>query len=72
MPILHEEPTWYACDFFRAIEPSSYPFAAIHYLEPGALKSAARDRSIVTPWWNRLKAHAWFDKGFLRTRMTPL
>ena len=71
MPLLLEEPTWYGCDFFRALAPSMYAFAAIQYLEPGALKSAARDRSISTPWWNRLKRHAWFDKGFVRAILRP-
>ena len=66
MPLLLDEPTWYGCDFFRALAPSMYTFAAIHSLEPGALKSPARDRSVSTPWWNRLKQHAWFDKGFVR------
>lgn len=72
MPLLHEEPTWYTCDFYRAMRPSSYSYTAIHYLEPGALTSAARDRSIATPWWNRLKQNPWFDKGFVRLRMKPL
>jgi hypothetical protein len=66
MPLLLEEPTWYGCDFFRALAPSTHTFAAIHYLEPGALTSKARDRSIATPWWNRLKQCPWFDKGFDR------
>ncbi|HVO88838.1 MAG TPA: hypothetical protein VMV45_09865 [Casimicrobiaceae bacterium] len=66
MPILLEEKTWYGCDFYRSTGISMYTFAAIHHLEPAALKSAARDRSISTPWWNRLKQYAWFDKGFVR------
>ena len=66
MPLLLEEPTWYGCDFFRALAPSMHTFAAIHYLEPGALTSKARDRSVTTPWWNRLKQYPWFDKGFVR------
>lgn len=72
MPMLHEEPTWYSCDFLHALRPSAYTYAAIHYLEPGALTSAARDRSVATPWWNRLKQHAWFDKGFVRLRLRPI
>lgn len=67
MPLLLEEPTWYGCDFFRTLAPSVHTFAAIHYLEPGALTSKARDRSIATPWWNRLKQYPWFDKGFVRS-----
>lgn len=66
MPLLLEEPTWYGCDFFRGLAPSMHTFAALHYLEPGALTSQARDRSIATPWWNRLKQYPWFDKGFVR------
>ena len=66
MPLLLEEPTWYGCELFRSLGPSTYTFAAIHSLEPGALKSPARDRSVSTPWWNRLQQHAWFDKGFVR------
>jgi hypothetical protein len=66
MPMLLEEPTWYACEFYRSLGPSMYTFAAIHHLEPQALKSPARDRSVATPWWNRLKQYAWFDKGFVR------
>ncbi len=72
MPMLLEEPTWYGCDFFRALGASCYPFAALHYLEPQALKSAARDRSVATAWWNRLSRHEWFDKQFIRTVMKPL
>lgn len=66
MPILLDEPTWYGCDFYRSLGHSMYTFAAIHHLEPGALKSPARDRSVSTPWWTRLKQYAWFDKGFDR------
>jgi hypothetical protein len=72
MPMLLEEPSWYGCEFFRALGASSYSFAALHYLEPQALKSTARDRSIDTSWWHRLKQHDWFDKGFIRTLMKPL
>lgn len=72
MPMLHEEPTWYSCDFLHALRPSAYSYAAIHYLEPGALASAARERSVSTPWWNRLKQNPWFDKGFVRLRLRPL
>jgi hypothetical protein len=72
MPMLLEEPTWYGCEFFRALGASSYPFAALHYVEPQALKSDARNRSIDTPWWHRLKQHEWFDKQFIRTLMRPL
>ena len=71
MPMLHEEPTWYSCDFLHTLRPSAYAYAAIHYLEPQALTSAARDRSITTPWWNRLKQQPWFDKGFVRLRLRP-
>ena len=72
MPMLLEEPTWYGCEFFRALGASSYSFAALHYLEHQALKSDARNRSVDTPWWHRLKQHAWFDKQFVRTLMKPL
>lgn len=72
MPILLEESTWYGCEFFRALGASSYSFAALHYLEPQALKSDARNRSVDTPWWHRLKQHDWFDKQFVRTLMKPL
>lgn len=72
MPMLLEEPTWYGCEFFRALGASCYSFAALHYLEPEALKSSARDRSLETPWWHRLKRLDWFDKQFVRTLMKPL
>ena len=72
MPMLLEEPTWYGCTFYRALGASCHAFAALHSLEPGALKSAARNASVDTPWWHRLKAHDWFDKGFVRKLMTPL
>ena len=72
MPMLLEEPTWYGCEFFLSLGASCYAFAALHNLEPQALKSDARNRSVDTPWWHRLKAHAWFDKGFTRQLMTRL
>jgi hypothetical protein len=72
MPMLLEEPTWYGCEFFRALGASCYSFAALHYVDPQALKSDARNRSIDTPWWHRLKQHEWFDKQFVRTLMKPL
>jgi len=72
MPMLHEEPSWHSCDFLHALRPSAYSYAAIHYLEPQALVSAARDRSVATPWWNRLKRNAWFDRGFVRLRLRPV
>ena len=72
MPMLLEEPTWYGCEFFRSLGASCYAFAALHNLEPQALKSDARNRSVDTPWWHRLKANAWFDKGFTRQLMTRL
>ncbi len=72
MPMLLEEPTWYGCEFFRALGASCYSFAALQYVEPQALKSDARNRSVDTPWWHRLKQHEWFDKQFIRTLMKPL
>ena len=72
MPMLFEEPAWYGCELFRALGASSYTFAALQYLEPHALKSDARDRSVDTPWWHRLRKHEWFDKQFIRTIMKPL
>jgi hypothetical protein len=72
MPMLLEEPTWYGCTFYRALGASCYAFAALHSLEPQALKSAARNASVDTAWWHRLKAHDWFDKGFVRKLLTPL
>lgn len=72
MAILLEEPTWHGCEFFRALRPSMYTFAAIHHLEPAAMKSSVRERSMATPWWNRLKKHDWFDKGFVRVMLKPL
>lgn len=72
MPMLLEEPTWYGCEFFRALGASCYTFAALHYLEPQALKSDARNLSVDTPWWHRLKQLEWFDKQFIRTVMKPL
>jgi hypothetical protein len=56
MPMLFEEPAWYGCELFRALGASSYTFAALQYLEPHALKSDARNRSVDTPWWHRLCA----------------
>ena len=72
MPMLLEEPAWYGCEFFRSLGASSYTFAALQYLEPHALKSDARNRSVDTPWWHRLCRHEWFDKQFTRTIMKPL
>ena len=72
MPMLLEEPTWYGCELFRALGASCYTFAALHYLERQALTSAARNRSVDTPWWHRLKRHGWFDKEFTRTLLLPL
>ena len=72
MPMLLEEPTWYGCEFFRALGASCYSFVALHYVEPQALKSDARNRSVDTPWWHRLKKNEWFDKQFVRTLMKPL
>ena len=72
MPMLLEEPSWYGCEFFRALGASSYTFAALQYVEPHALKSDARNRSVDTPWWHRLCCHEWFDKQFIRTIMKPL
>ena len=69
MPMLLEEPTWYGCSFYRTLRGSRYPFAALHNLEPQALTSDARNRSVDTPWWHRLKKHAWFDKDFIRARL---
>lgn len=66
MPMLFEEPTWYGCELFRALGASCYSFAALQYLEPQALKSDARNRSVDTPWWHRLKQHDWFDRQFVR------
>jgi hypothetical protein len=72
MPMLLEEPTWYGCELYRALGASCFTFAALHNLEPQALKSDARNRSVDTPWWHRLKQHEWFDKQFIRTLMKPL
>ncbi len=72
MPMLLEEPTWYGCEFFRSLGPSCYSFAALHYLERQALKSDARNISVDTPWWHRLKQHEWFDRQFVRTLMQPI
>lgn len=72
MPMLLEEPTWYGCSFYRSLRGSRYAFAALHNLEPQALTSDARNRSIDTPWWHRLKQHAWFDKEFVRARLTRI
>ena len=72
MPMLVEEPTWYGCRLYRSLGGSRFPFAALHDLEPQALTSEARNRSVDTPWWHRLKRHAWFDKEFVRARLTAL
>ena len=72
MPMLLEEPTWYGCEFYRALGASCFTFAALHYLEPGALKSDARNRSVDSHWWHRLKQHDWFDRQFIRTLLKPL
>ena len=45
---------------------------ALRDLEPQALKSDARNRSVDTPWWHRLRQHEWFDKQFIRILMKPL
>jgi len=72
MPMLLEEPTWYGCTFYRALGGSRYAFGALHNLEPQALTSDARNRSVDTPWWHRLTRHAWFDKEFVRARLTEM
>jgi hypothetical protein len=72
MPILLEEATWYGCEFYRALGPSTHTFAAIHHLDAEAMQSPVRERSRATPWWKRLEKHDWFDKGFARAMLTPL
>lgn len=71
-PMLLEEPTWYACELFRATSPAPHSFAVIHYLEPEARQGEAVRRSIRTPWWNRLAANNWWDSGFERLMLQPL
>jgi len=72
MPMLLEEPSWYGCELYRALGASCFTFAALHDLEPHALTSDARNRSVDTHWWRRLKQHDWFDKQFIRILMKPI
>lgn len=72
VPILLEEPTWFSCELYRCMNPGYYTFAAVHQLEPQALTSAARDRSLATPWWARLNEQPWFHDRFLRMRLIPM
>jgi hypothetical protein len=71
-PLLFEEPTWYACELFRATRPSLHSFTVIHYLEPDARQSPFVQKSIQTPWWNRLAQNDWWDTGFVRVMLTPI
>jgi hypothetical protein len=71
-PLLFEEPTWYACELFRATRPSLHSFTVIHYLEPEARQSDIPKKSMLTPWWNRLALNDWWDSEFERVMLTPL
>ncbi len=73
VPLLLEEPAWYACELFRSTCPSAFSFASLHYLESRAvLNSEARKRSRATPWWNRLARNDWWDHRFERMLLRPL
>jgi hypothetical protein len=71
-PLLLEEPTWYACELFRATRPSLHSFTVIHYLEPEARQSEVPKKSMQTPWWKRLARNDWWDSEFVRTMLTPI
>ena len=67
LPILLECASWDGCRFVEVAAPSGCQFYALHQLaERAALGSAERARSRATPWFHRLKAHAWFDEPFTR------
>jgi hypothetical protein len=67
LPILLECPTWNGCRFVESTVSEAHQFYALHHLEdPCALESEQRRRSRATPWFMRLKQHAWFDEKFTR------
>ena len=68
LPILLECATWDGCRFVEAAAGRDCQFFALHQLtERAALASPERARSRATPWFTRLKRHAWFDEPFTRT-----
>jgi hypothetical protein len=71
-PLLFGEPTWYACELFRATRPSLHFFTVIHYLEPEARQSDIPKKFVLTPWWKRLAQNDWWDSEFVRVMLTPI
>jgi hypothetical protein len=67
LPILLECPAWNGCRFVEPSVPDGHQFYALHQLKDrSALESEQRQRSRATPWFMRLKQHAWFDEKFTR------
>lgn len=67
LPILMECATWGGCRFVEAPAADGHQFFALHQLDDAAaLESDERKRSRATPWFKRLKQHAWFDEAFTR------
>jgi hypothetical protein len=73
LPILLECPAWTGCRFLESAVSEGHQFYALHQLEDRwALESEQRRRSRATPWFMRLKQHAWFDERFTRQLYTSL
>jgi hypothetical protein len=67
LPILLECVTWNGCRFVERQVSDGHQFYALHQLaDRSALESEQRRRSRATPWFMRLKQHAWFDEQFTR------
>ncbi|HEV2221245.1 MAG TPA: hypothetical protein VGV08_11885 [Casimicrobiaceae bacterium] len=67
LPILLDYPSWEGCRFVEVRIATGLQFIALHQLaEREALNSPSRARSRDTPWFHRLKQHAWFDQAFTR------
>lgn len=66
-PLLLECDEWHGGRLVEEKVADGCQFYAIHNLgSTTALDSDARKRSRSTPWFKKLAAHEWFDKGFKR------
>lgn len=67
LPMLLACPEWDGCRFVEAPVDEGCQFYALHQLTSrAALDSEERRQSRATPWFQRLKAHSWFDEAFTR------
>jgi len=68
LPILLECAAWDGCRLVEERIGRGAQFYALHQLaDKRALDSVERRHSRATPWFKRLAAESWFDKGFTRT-----